>query len=271
MFQLEPVLSTRGAVANAAVACRRWRIAWDSTPNFKQQVDKPWCRGIRHWCHENWSHSKNVLDHSRRCAARRAIYAPVQRRAAATGRLEAPPPTLPWCAAAGAQFVRSFWSNWSADKPQCSGWHHKIPYHFTVSALTSTSLSLLQSLIRWTEIIDVCVLDHCRWDQLSRCPAAVWGMRCRARRTAATRRGVPGEAWYRRQPVKAWRRSRRAKRAGAAVGRGASSMHPGSPAARSWRSNCPVKLKQLLGWKDQMSFQHLTWLMDSQCLLLELY
>ena len=43
------------------------------------------------------------------------------RRAAATGRRVAPPPTLPWRAAATAQFVRSFSSIWSADKPQCRG------------------------------------------------------------------------------------------------------------------------------------------------------
>ena len=42
------------------------------------------------------------------------------RRAAATGRREAPLPTLPWCAA-GTQFVRAFSSNWSVDKPQCHG------------------------------------------------------------------------------------------------------------------------------------------------------
>ena len=42
-------------------------------------------------------------------------------RAAATRRIEAPPPSLLRRAAADAQFVRSFSSNWSADKPQCRG------------------------------------------------------------------------------------------------------------------------------------------------------
>ena len=40
------------------------------------------------------------------------------RRAAATGRREAQAPTLPWRAAADAQYVLSFPSNWSAYKPQ---------------------------------------------------------------------------------------------------------------------------------------------------------
>ena len=33
---------------------------------------------------------------------------------------------MPWCAAANAQFVRSFSSSWSADKPQCRGWHETV-------------------------------------------------------------------------------------------------------------------------------------------------
>ena len=88
----------------------------------------------------------------------------------------------------------------------------------------------------------VCVLDHSRLGQLARYswpgPSAVRGVRCRARRAAATRRCVParGEAWHRRQPGEAWRRSRRAKRAGAGVGRGVPSMQQGR-ACRRHRAN----------------------------------
>ena len=53
----------------------------------------------------------------------------------------------------------------------------------------------------------------------TRGPAAVLGVHCRARRAAATRRGV-GEAGHRCQPVEAWCRSRRAKRAAAAIRQG---------------------------------------------------
>ena len=42
-------------------------------------------------------------------------------RAAAARRIEAPPPSLLWCAASDAQFVHSFSSNWLADKPPCRG------------------------------------------------------------------------------------------------------------------------------------------------------
>ena len=53
-----------------------------------------------------------------------------------------------------------------------------------------------------------------------------------ARRAAATRRGVPGEAWYRRQPGKAWRHRRSEEPAGAAVGRGVPSMYAGKVCSR---------------------------------------
>ena len=83
------------------------------------------------------------------------------------------------------------------------------------------SLSFLQSLIRSY----MCVLDHSHCDQLAR-PAAVRGMRCRAKLVAVTRRGVPGKVLHPRRPGEAWRRSRRAKRAAAAWGQRVPSMHP---------------------------------------------
>ena len=51
-------------------------------------------------------------------------------------------------------------------------------------------------------------------------------MRCPARHTFAARQCVPGYAWLRLQPGKAWRRSTRAQRVSATVGRGVPSMHP---------------------------------------------
>ena len=33
---------------------------------------------------------------------------------------------MPWCAAEGVQFVRSFSSSWSTDKPQCCGKHEIV-------------------------------------------------------------------------------------------------------------------------------------------------
>ena len=33
---------------------------------------------------------------------------------------------MPWCVAEGPQFVRSFSSNWSTDKPQCYGKHEIV-------------------------------------------------------------------------------------------------------------------------------------------------
>ena len=86
-----------------------------------------------------------------------------ERRAAA----QAPAPTLPSSAAAGAQFVLSFSSNWSANKPQCHS-----DQNFSVS---------------WIIIAAISSVDTCG-------RAAV--LRCRARRAAAARIGVLGEAWH---------------------------------------------------------------------------
>ena len=65
-----------------------------------------------------------------------------------------------------------------------------ITYSFTVSSLNVISLSALQLLIRswiclsWTIVAAISLLG-------THGPAAVRGVRCRARRAATTRRGVP--------------------------------------------------------------------------------
>ena len=106
-----------------------------------------------------------------RRGARRAIYLP--------GKLEAPPPTLPWRAAAGTQFVLSFTSNRSADKPQC---------HSKDATSSSGSLSVEVYLLVITScpdpIINICMLDHSRCDQLARYS---WPRR-------RARRALPGKA-----------------------------------------------------------------------------
>ena len=71
-----------------------------------------------------------------------------------TERIEAPPPSLLWRAVARAQFVRSFSSNWSADKPQCRGQHETS---------TTTAQLVLPSVS--DPIINVSALDHSRCNQ----------------------------------------------------------------------------------------------------------
>ena len=72
----------------------------------------------------------------------------------------------------------------------------------------------------------------------ARGPAAVRGVRCRARRAATTRSGVPGQARHHCQAGKAWRRNRHEEPAAAAVGRGVPSMQPPPGDARRRHQRC---------------------------------
>ena len=100
------------------------------------------------------------------------------RRAAATRRLEAPPASLPWRAAAGAPFVRSFSSNCSADK---RGGGVPPPS----AALPSTGYGVAQPL--------PCKACRCRRGA-RRAINASWPRR-------SARRALPGKAWHRRHPA----------------------------------------------------------------------
>ena len=100
----------RGAAANGAVLCSRRRTVCPLV--FKQLVGRQ--RGL----HETersvplppWREACHPFTRARPAAIN-----------AIKGRLAEPLPMMMWCAAAGAQFVRSFSSSWSADKPQCRG------------------------------------------------------------------------------------------------------------------------------------------------------
>ena len=109
------------------------------------------------------------------CAARQGVPLPAwgearhsctrARRAATTGRLEAPPPTLPWRAAARAQFVRS------TGRPTRPSVAASMKHHLRMHCpLVEYNLLVLTSVP--DPIINVSALDHSRCNQQRLCTCA---------------------------------------------------------------------------------------------------
>ena len=105
------------------------------------------------------------------------------RRAAATGRVEAPPPTLLWCVAAGAQFVCSFSSNCSAVSATASMKYHLQLHYRLVKFILLVRTSAADPIMN---ISANPIMNMSSLRSLGTCgPAAVREVRCRARRAAA--------------------------------------------------------------------------------------
>ena len=163
---------------------------------------------------------------------------------------------MPLCAADGAQFVRSFSSSLSTEKPQCCGKHEivrSVPlpplgeacHPCLVAPPQCQACATGQGVALQPPVQDMPhqLATHGSAATLpiivaeisslgTRGPTAVRGVRFRATRAAATRSGVPGQARHCHQPGKACRRSRREEPADAAMGRGVPSMHPGKACCR---------------------------------------
>ena len=95
------------------------------------------------------------------------------RRAATTGRLEASPPTLPWRAAARAQFVRS------TGRPTRPSVAASMKHHLRLHCpLVEYNLLVLTSVP--DPIINVPALDHsrCNHQRLVTCSVIMWCPHC---------------------------------------------------------------------------------------------
>ena len=96
-----------------------------------------------------------------------------ERRAATTGRLEAPPPTLPWRAAARAHFVRS------TGRPTSPSVAASMKHHPRLHCpLVEYNLLVLTSVP--DPIINVPALDHsrCNHQRLVTCSVIMWYPHC---------------------------------------------------------------------------------------------